>query len=152
MAHLRLYRQATPGETDGIEVTTAEEILAEYLDNSNGAKGVQWRMLCVRCDAGYRVPTLTITTSPAMRIRVSTNMGTDWNYIKALHEVCGDGSYLYSIYSGGSWSHFGASESATLYNIRQTNMPFALMVDGRIGESGDYTGGKINFSFVEEVI
>ena len=153
MAHLKLFKQATPGGANGIEVATSDELLFDALFNTNGSRGAQIRMFCVRCDAGFKVPTLTITASSTSKLYVGS-ISQNWTALKTVAPF--SGFWLGSLWywqGGSSWgTSTGFGGSVTLTNILQTNVPFYIFTGCVAGEAGDYQDCSINFSFNEEVV
>lgn len=143
MAKLHLYKDATPGLQDGVEIMNMDSILADFLPSRNHM-GIQVIALCVRCEPGWFVQQLIATcvhTYPNNpRIRVG------YTYLNTLADV------KTASIVGVAYNAVALKDAVTITDIGQVNKLFYLYVMGYSSESGNLIDGTLNLSFAEEAI
>lgn len=153
MAHLRLYKNTFPGRTDGTEITglSGDFILGDGLFNSTAAAGATLLMLCLRCDPGYQVSNLTITTSDTNKASFVRPAGYNAGSLLGDGIMSGltDWKSNYAFYNGFSGAICVLPSGSY---IRQVNVGFYLVLWTPANEAaGSYQDVQLNFSFVEDV-
>jgi hypothetical protein len=152
MANLKLYKDATPGGTDGVEITgigsdiiEAKGIYVGPNDDAGGSNywcgtyGVTLIMLCLRCVAGYNAQSVTVAVSDTTKAGILSYNGP---------------------YATGCWTSEAAftssnkddinASSINIGTVQQTNIGFMIGVKGRWSENlQTLQDVQLNVSFTE---
>lgn len=139
MAHLRVYRDALPGDTSGVEIVAgSDSIDMSGLYPSGAADGSSKYVvvpLCLRCDVGFKATSVIISQINAPKAIIVSNL------CKTLADYS---SMIPNTYFVQSYSPYNIGE------VDNTNvMFFVLGLVGYLETTLTETINALNISFVE---
>lgn len=130
MAYLKVYRDGTPGGTDGTEITPGSTLIAKGAWATYEASMCDPITISLRCDAGHSAASVTITFSKSV-------------YIWA------NGSYWATSETEFDYWFPQPMSTITTASVGTTNMSFLIAPIAAVNENGIYNDLTMTISFTE---